>query len=65
MPQTIPVSGGADRTLFHVAAKQYGDPTQWLPIAQANGMNDPMIVGNITLTIPPQDATSTGGIPQQ
>ncbi len=64
MPQTVPASG-ADRTLFHIAARQYGDPTQWLPIARANDLTDPMIVGNVTLTIPPQDPTSTGGIPQQ
>lgn len=47
---TVQVSGG---TLYQVAADQYGDPTQWETIAQANGMTDPVITGNVTLKIPP------------
>jgi len=62
--KTVAVSG-ADRTLFQIALREYGDATQWLTIAQANGLNDPMLSGNTTLNIPPQDATAAGGIPQQ
>lgn len=62
--RTIAVSG-ADRTLFDIALREYGDATQWLTIAQANGLTDPMLSGNTTLKIPPQDPTAAGGIPQQ
>lgn len=48
--KTVQVSGG---TLFQVAATQYGDASQWLAIAQANGLKDTVISGNMTLKIPP------------
>lgn len=56
---------GADGTLFHVASRLYGDATEWIRIALANGISDPMIVGTVTLTIPDKPQTKSGGIPQQ
>lgn len=51
-------------TLYHVAAAQYGDATQWWRIARANGLTDPVIPGLLTLTIPASDPSTTGdGIP--
>ena len=63
MPQSITVTG-ADRTLFHLALRYYGDATEWVRIASANGISDPMISGTMTLTIPDKSAVKTGGIPQ-
>lgn len=51
--------------LFQVAFNQYGDPTQWIIIAQANGLSDPFILTPATLTMPPSPPPSTGGIPPQ
>ena len=63
--QTIDVSA-ADLTLFHLAARFYGDATLWLLIAEANGLSDPMIPGIIQgLRIPDADPTRTGGVQQQ
>lgn len=63
--QTIDVSA-ADRTLFHLAARFYGDATLWLLIAEANCIGDPMILGIIRgLKIPDADPIRTGGLPQQ
>ncbi len=58
----LTVAGG---NLFAVAAQQLGDATQWIRIAQANDLNDPIIVGVVTLTIPQPDPGATGGLPQQ
>jgi hypothetical protein len=55
---------GADRTLFHVALRHLNDATEWVRIAQASGLSDPMIVGVMTLTIPNLSSKATGGIPQ-
>jgi hypothetical protein len=52
-------------TLFHVAAQQLGDATQWIRIAQLNGLSDPQITGIVTLLIPDVDPSQTGGIAQQ
>jgi nucleoid-associated protein YgaU len=63
MPKTITVTG-ADRSLFHVAARQLGDATEWVRIADANGISDPMIApGAVTLTIPDPTPVKSGGIP--
>jgi hypothetical protein len=63
---TVTVSA-ADRTLFHVAAAQLADATQWWRIAQANGITDPWLVPAVplVLTVPPADASQTGGVPPQ
>ena len=57
--QTITVAGG---NLFALAAQYLGDATQWLRIAQANGLSDPMLQGLVTLVIPDVDPSAGGGI---
>lgn len=61
MPVLI-VAGG---NLFQIAAAQLGDATQWIRIAQLNGLTDPMLMGVITLVMPPIDPTAGGGIAAQ
>jgi nucleoid-associated protein YgaU len=60
--RTILVSGG---TLFHLAAAELGDATQWLRIARLNGLSDPMIEGVVRLRLPPVDEQAGGGIAEQ
>ncbi len=55
----------ADTTLFHVAAQQLGDATQWNRIAALNGLADPVLKGVCVLLIPAFDASMTGGLPEQ
>jgi hypothetical protein len=59
---TITVAGG---NLFQIAAVQLGDATQWIRIAQLNGLQDPMLSGLQTLLIPAIDSTAGGGVPAQ
>ena len=59
---TITVAGG---NLFQIAAQYLGDATQWLRVAQANGLTDPMLSGVVTLVIPDPDPTAGGGIATQ
>lgn len=56
--RTITVSGG---NLYDIAAQQYGDPSGAVLIMLANGLNDPMITGNMTLIIPPYNASAVNG----
>jgi hypothetical protein len=58
----ITVMGG---TLFHVAAEELGDATQWLRIARLNGLDDPVLRGLVTLVLPPRDAAAGGGVASQ
>ena len=58
--QTIMVSGG---NLFAVAAAQLGDATQAYRIMLANGINDPMLSGNVALTIPDAIQAISDGVP--
>ncbi len=60
--QQVTTAGG---NLFQVAAQQLDDATQWLRIAQLNGLSDPMLYGVATLLIPPIDAAAGGGIARQ
>ncbi len=60
--QTITVVGG---NLFALAARFLGDATQWIRIAQLNGLSDPMLQGVVTLRIPDLDANATGGVAPQ
>lgn len=60
--RTITVVGG---NLFRIAAEQLGDATQWIRIAQLNGLLDPMLVGVVTLLIPDRDPSAGGGIAAQ
>ena len=54
---TVTVS---NTTLFHVAAAVLGDATQWNRIAALNGIDDPMIVGVVTLVLPVPSPGSAG-----
>ncbi len=60
--QTLTTAGG---NLFRIAAEQLGDATQWLRIAQLNGLSDPILTGLVTLEIPDPDPNAGGGIAQQ
>jgi hypothetical protein len=60
--QTLIVAGG---NLFSIAAAELGDATQWLRIAQLNGLSDPMLSGVVTLLIPDVDAAAGGGVATQ
>lgn len=62
--KTISVSG-ADVSLFHVAARELGDATQWIRIAEQNGIDDPMLSAVITVVIPDTNPALSGGLPQQ
>lgn len=59
---TLQVNGG---NLFQIAAQYLGDATQWIRIAQLNGMSDPMLTAGptpITLLIPAIDQNAGGGL---
>lgn len=60
--KTIIVAGG---NLFQIAAAELGDATQWIRIAQLNGLSDPMLSSVVTLQIPPIDPNAGGGIAAQ
>lgn len=47
--KTVTVAGG---NLFRYAAQHLGDATRWDEIAALSGLDDPWIVGTVTLTIP-------------
>ncbi|GAN79770.1 hypothetical protein [Acidocella aminolytica] len=62
MSETVTVS---NTTLYHVAAEKLGDATQWIVLAQINGLSDPQITAPVSLKIPSAPPPSTDGIPQQ
>lgn len=49
--------------LFRIAAEQLNDATQWIRIAQLNGLSDPIITGPAELDIPDPQRSSGGGVP--
>lgn len=49
-------------TLFHVAASELSDATQWNRIAQANNLSDPILIGIVSLLIPDRDPQGGGGV---
>lgn len=49
----------SNTTLFEIAMRETGDPLQWVPIAQLNGLIDPWIVGLEEILIPPVLPTGT------
>lgn len=55
----ITVAGG---NLFRIAADELGDATQWVRIAQLNGLKDPVLAGVVTLRLPARDAAAGGGV---
>ncbi len=60
--RTVTVAGG---TLFRVALDWLGDATQWVLVAQLNGLSDPMLSGLATLRLPPVDPNAGGGVVRQ
>ena len=53
----------ANTTLFHLAARYYGNALYWPVIAQANGLRDPWVQGQANILVPdlpPQAGTPTG-----
>lgn len=60
--KTITVVGG---NLYQIAANELGDATQWIRIAQLNGVLDPMLSGVVTLLIPDIDLNAGGGVATQ
>ncbi|MDD2878007.1 MAG: hypothetical protein PHT60_13590 [Acidiphilium sp.] len=56
----VTVVGG---NLFAIAAQYLGDATQWVRIAQANDLSDPVLSGVVRLVLPPVDPAATGGVP--
>ncbi|HEX3350114.1 MAG TPA: hypothetical protein VHS58_18650 [Acetobacteraceae bacterium] len=60
--KTLTTAGG---NLFHIAAEQLGDATQWVRIAALNDLDDPMLQGLVTLKLPSVDATAGGGVGAQ
>ena len=58
--RTITVVGG---NLWKIAAAELGDASQASRIAVLNGLTDPMLTGQVTLTLPPVDSSQTGGLP--
>lgn len=57
--RTVTVGGG---NLFDLASKEYGDPTAWTQIANANNLTDPTLSGISTLVIPPYNNGTSGGV---
>jgi nucleoid-associated protein YgaU len=57
---TITAIGG---NLFVLAAQYLGDATQWIRIAQINGIGDPFLIGQTDLVLPPVDPNAGGGVP--
>lgn len=60
--RTLTVAGG---NLFAIAAAELADATQWIRIAELNGLSDPMLTGLVTLNIPDVDPQAGGGIASQ
>jgi hypothetical protein len=60
--KTITVAGG---NLFQIASRELNDATQWIRIAQLNGISDPILTGIVTLLIPNVDPNAGGGIADQ
>jgi hypothetical protein len=59
---TLTIAGG---NLFQIAAQQLGDATQWIRIAQLNGIDDPMLTGVVTILVPDIDPNEGGGVAPQ
>ncbi len=60
--ERITVAGG---NLFQIASKYLGDATQWIRIAQANNIEDPILVGVVNLQMPSVNPVAGGGVPTQ
>jgi hypothetical protein len=51
--------------LFAIAAAQLGSALQWINIARANNLTDPMLPGQTKIIIPPYSSTFIDGIGPQ
>jgi hypothetical protein len=51
--------------LFEIAASELGSALQWINIARANGMHDPVFIGQLQIIIPPFSAIFSDGIGPQ
>ena len=60
--QTIIAIGG---NLFEIAATQLGSALQWINIARANDLTDPMLSGPNQILIPPVSSAFSDGIGPQ
>lgn len=60
--RTITAIGG---NLFEVAAKELGNPLQWINIARANAMSDPIFTGQVEIIIPTFSPIFSDGIGPQ
>jgi hypothetical protein len=59
---TITVTGG---NLFQIAAAHLGDSLQWINIARANAISDPMLSGINQIIIPTYSDIFSDGIGPQ
>lgn len=57
--KTVTVAGG---DLYRLALQHLGSAEQWVRIARANGLVDPVLTGVVTLKIPAPDAKAGGGV---
>jgi hypothetical protein len=60
--QTIITIGG---NLFEIAATQLGSALQWINIARANNLTDPILTGQNEIVIPPFSSVFSDGIGPQ
>jgi hypothetical protein len=60
--QTITTIGG---NLFEIAAIRLGSALQWVNIAQANNLTNPMLSGQNEIVIPPFSSVFSDGIGPQ
>lgn len=60
--RSVTVTGG---TLFSIALDYLGDATQWILIAELNGVRDPWLSGLQTLQLPDTRNFTGGGVAEQ
>jgi hypothetical protein len=60
--QTVITIGG---NLFQIAAAQLGSALQWINIARANGLTDPILSGQNEIIIPQSSPVFSDGIGPQ
>lgn len=53
------------KSLFQIAAEQYGDALQWINLARANALSDPVLTGQVKAKIPPYSSAFSDGIGPQ
>ena len=60
--QTIVMIGG---NLFEIAALKLGSALQWINIARANNLTDPILLGQNKIIIPPYSTIFSDGVGPQ